>query len=54
VSSARCAGISQRDVTQRFEFLGEQRDALQEIILAFHEDHILAAFPLHDCEFTYR
>jgi D123 len=44
------AGISQRDVTQRFEFLAADKDELQEALLEFHEDHIMAGFPLWDCE----
>ena len=43
------AGISQRDVTQRFAELPAAVGAVEEALLDFHEDHIMAACPLPDC-----
>lgn len=43
------AGISQRDVTQRFEELPAAVEAVEEAVLDFHEDYIMAAFPLPHC-----
>lgn len=44
------AGISQRDMTQRFDFLVVEKEELQDALLEFHEDHIMARFLLWDCE----
>jgi D123 len=44
------AGISQRDMTQRFDSLVAEKEELQDALLEFHEDHIMARFPLWDCE----
>ena len=44
------AGISQRDVTQRFPELPAAVEAVEAAVLDFHEDHVMAAFPLLDCE----
>lgn len=48
--SGRPAGISQRDVTQRFPELPAAVEAVEAAVLDFHEDHVMAAFPLLDCE----
>ena len=37
-------------MTQRFDFLVAEREQLQDTLLEFHEDHIMARFPLWDCE----
>ena len=36
-------------MTQRFDFLVAEREELQDALLEFHEDHVMARFPLWDC-----
>jgi hypothetical protein len=47
------AGISQRDVTQRFEFLLAEKKAVQEAILKFHHQNVARQFPLENCALPY-
>jgi hypothetical protein len=45
-----CAGVSQRDVTEHFPALADQRDDLAEELLAFHEECMqTSGFALSDC-----
>ena len=37
-------------MTQRFDSLVAEKEELQDALLEFHEDHIMARFPLWDCE----
>lgn len=40
VAAGRLAGASQRDVTQRFDFLAAERRDLEQRLLSFHARHI--------------
>ena len=52
--SAPAAGMSQRDVTQRFPQLQGQEAELSRHILGFFTHHVQHKFPSKDCEpFTY-
>lgn len=51
VHHCKVVGISQRDVTQRFDLLSAAMNAVREAILLFHCQHIEAVFPLDD--YTY-
>lgn len=51
VHHRKVTGISQRDVTQRFDFLLAEKKAVQEAILKFHHQNVARQFPLEN--YTY-